>query len=203
MDHIMSYNGVPLKNEGYLEIILGPMFSGKTSKLLDIYELYISQNTDVFVINYFQDTRYSKDMLASHDKKMIPCINVETLRSLDQNPDLIKAKIILINEGQFFEDLYDFTLLMLTKYKKNIYVCGLDGDFKRNKFGNILDIIPLCDKVIKLKAICDECKDQALFTYRLSAEKEQKVIGAENYVPLCRKCYNKKAKCLMMIDLMI
>ena len=69
MDYNMSYNGAPLKNEGYLEIILGPMFSGKTSKLIDIYDKYISQNKDVFVINYFQDTRYSTDMLSSHDKK--------------------------------------------------------------------------------------------------------------------------------------
>ena len=106
-------------------------------------------------------------------------------------------------KDNFFEDLYDFTLLMLTKYKKYIYVCGLDGDFQRNKFGNILDIIPLCDEIIKLKAICNECKDQALFTYRLGEEKEQKVIGVKNYVPLCRECYNKNAKCLTTIDLMI
>ena len=74
---------------------------------------------------------------------------------------------------------------------KKVYVCGLDGDFQRREFGSILKIIPLCDEVIKLKAICKKCKKKpAIFTHRLSKEQEQTVIGSSNYVSLCRTCYN-------------
>ena len=70
---------------------------------------------------------------------------------------------------------------------------GLDGDFKRKKFGSILDIIPLADDVIKIKAICTECmKNDAIFTHRLSKETTQTIVGgSELYKPLCRFCYNK------------
>ena len=76
-------------------------------------------------------------------------------------------------------------------HKKKVYVCGLDGDYKRRKFGSILDIVPLCDDVVKLKAICKKCKkEEAIFTHRMSGETQQTVIGSNNYQALCRSCYN-------------
>ncbi len=71
---------------------------------------------------------------------------------------------------------------------------GLDGDFKTNKFGQILDLIPICNNVYKLHSICSECKNgkKALFTHRKTQELEQKVIGVDTYQPLCRACYYKK-----------
>jgi thymidine kinase len=75
--------------------------------------------------------------------------------------------------------------------KKKIYICGLDGDFERKKFGTILDLIPLCDKVTKLTSLCSQCKDgtPGIFSMRLTSEKEQTVVGSDNYIPVCRKCY--------------
>ena len=97
--------------------------------------------------------------------------------------------IFLINEGQFFEDLYDIVNLLTNLHKKSS-ISGLDGDFKREKFGSILDVI-LCDDVVKIKAICKRCKKRdAIFTHRLSNEQEQTVVGADNYTSLCRACYN-------------
>jgi thymidine kinase len=100
------------------------------------------------------------------------------------------SRVILINEGQFFPDLYDFVNELL-KADKKVYVCGLDGDFERKKFGNILDLIPLCDKVRKLTSLCSICKDgtPAIFSMRLTEEKEQTIVGSDNYIPVCRKCY--------------
>ena len=79
---------------------------------------------------------------------------------------------------------------MLNNNKK-IYICGLDGDFQRNKFGQILDLIPLCDKVTKLTSLCSICKNGApgIFSMRLSTEKQQTLVGSDNYVPVCRKCF--------------
>jgi thymidine kinase len=106
---------------------------------------------------------------------------------------LRKSDVILINEGQFFPDLYEVVVDML-KYNKKIYISGLDGDFERKKFGSILDLIPLCDNVKKLKSLCSLCKNgtPGIFSMRLTQEKEQTVVGSSNYIPVCRNCYEKK-----------
>ena len=191
-----------LYNSGYLEIIMGPMFSGKTSKLLEIYKQCVFCNISVSIINHSLDKRYHDSMISSHDKIMAPCLQAKELKdvwSIDDtsismtNDDILKkSDIILINEGQFFSDLYDVVIDML-KHKKQIYICGLDGDFERKKFGNILDLIPLCDKITKLSSLCSKCKNGTLgiFSLRLTNEKTQTVIGSENYIPVCRKCYEE------------
>ena len=178
---------------GYLEIFIGPMFSGKTSKIIDLYKQYSFCNIPLAVINHSSDTRYDDTMLSTHDKIMIPCIQTETLTRVTN--EIAKVDVILINEGQFFEDLYDFVVDML-KMNKKIYVSGLDGDFKRTKFGKILDLIPLCDKVTKMTSLCSLCKNgtPGLFSMRLTNEKEQMLIGSSNYIPVCRYCYEENEK---------
>jgi len=196
-------------NYGYLEVILGPMFSGKTSRLVEIYNQCKFCNIDVIVINHLIDNRYDDKLLSTHDKIKIPCIKTERLfdiwdEQLSLSDDIIiprindklqlfTSKVILINEGQFFPDLFEFVNVLL-KYKKQIYICGLDGDFERNKYGQILDIIPLCDKVEKLTSLCSICKNgkKGIFSMRLTNEKIQTVVGSENYIPVCRECYVTK-----------
>lgn len=184
----------------YLEVILGPMFSGKTSRLLEIYKKYIFCNSSICVINHSNDTiRYSKTMLSTHDGTQIPCIHTETLSELwnnlvgqgQHNVDIKSFDVILINEGQFFPDLYRTVVDMLA-HNKTVYVCGLDGDYKREKFGQILDLIPICDKVEKLNAFCALCKNgtPGIFSLRTSTELEQCVVGDSGaYMAVCRKCY--------------
>ena len=77
---------------------------------------------------------------------------------------------------------------------------SLDGDFNRQLFGNWLELIPMCDTVEKLHSFCSGCKKrEALFSHRLTSEKEQKVIGSNNYVPLCRKCYDTEKECKIVV----
>ena len=173
----------------YLELILGPMFSGKTTELIEKYKEIKEKGHDGCVINYIDDKRYSETKLSSHDGLMIDCIQLKKLKNIGE----IKEKFIFINEGQFFEDLYDFVIEQLEK-EKCIYVYGLDGDFKRKKFGQILDLIPMCDKVKKKKAKCNNnfCTKKAIFSHRISNEDLQVVIGNKNYEPLCRRCYTRK-----------
>ena len=188
------------KMNGYLELILGPMFSGKTSKILELYKQCEFSNIPVVVINHTSDKRYSETMLSTHDLKMIPCIQASSLcdamEILEIKNKINDATVILINEGQFFNDLYEWTEMMVETNHKEIYICGLDGDFNRNKFGQILDLIPLCDKVTKLKSLCSMCKNgtKALFSLRVTEEKEQVLIGSDCYKPVCRACYNKYHK---------
>ncbi len=181
----------------YLEIILGSMFSGKTSRLVEIYKQCKFCNIPVIVINHSCDNRYDDELLSTHDKIKIPCIKTNSLFEIwhkyyVDNNEINKAEVILINEGQFFTDLYEVVDDMLQKGKK-IYVCGLDGDFKRNKFGQILDLIPLCDKVTKLTSLCSICKNgtPGIFSKRISTEKEQTIVGSDNYIPVCRMCYEQ------------
>jgi len=182
-----------LENTGYLEIIIGPMFSGKTSKLLSIKKMYDLCDISCCVVNYSGDNRYHDTMLSTHDKIMIPCLNVERLKTIITDENIKKYDVFLINEGQFFSDLYKSVSELVNNFNKKVYVCGLDGDFKRKKFGQILDLIPLCDNVKKQHALCIKCKNgkKALFSMRITKEKKQKVIGVDNYIAVCRKCYFK------------
>ena len=202
---------------GYLELFIGPMYASKTTRLVEIYKQCEFCNISVVVINHTIDNRYDDELLSTHDKVKIPCIKTEKLsyvwsdsiniepklhvdeRDLNSIPHVqqkIKvatSDVILINEGQFFEDLYEVVVEML-KQNKKIYICGLDGDFERKRFGQILDLIPLCDKVTKLTSLCSLCKNgtPGIFSMRLTHETDQTVVGSDNYIPVCRKCYSNK-----------
>jgi len=184
-------------NKAYLELIIGPMFSGKTSRLIEIYKQCKFCNISVIAINYSLDTRYDPLLLSTHDQIKIPCIQTTDLIAVLNN--VKNYQVILINEGQFFSDLYTFVQIMLEN-NKQIYICGLDGDFERKKFGYILDLIPLCDKVTKLSSLCSLCKDgtPGIFSFRLTFEKEQTIIGSSNYIPVCRNCYITKNRELVI-----
>jgi len=176
---------------GHLEIFLGCMFSGKTSRLIEIYKQNKFCNIPACVINHSFDTRYGAEMMSSHDKVKIPCIQVYDLNELLENPEILDAEVILINEAQFFQNLTYFVLSLLEKNKK-IYIAGLDGDFRKNKFGEVLDLIPHADSVVKMTALCGFCRDgtRALFSLRLAHDVCQTLVGVDNYMPVCRKCYN-------------
>lgn len=180
---------------GYLELILGCMFSGKTSALIEVYKQYQLCDSTCLVVNYSGDQRYSQTHLATHDNKLIPCVFTENLMDLlgkrgNSNPT--NNDVVLINEGQFFSDLVPFVTELVDHHSKKVYVCGLDGDFKREKFGTILDLVPKADSYRKLRAVCIKCKDgtPASFTHRLSPGRDQTLIGSNEYIPVCRGCYS-------------
>jgi thymidine kinase len=200
------HDNMTQNSSAYLEIILGSMFSGKSSALVEVYKKCNFCKINVVVLNHSIDNRYDDELMSTHDKVKIPCIKAERLMdvyiehlNMESNEEIPRIKdkykvgiseVILINEGQFFPDLEEFVRLMLARGKK-IYVCGLDGDFERKKFGQILDLIPLCDKVTKLTSLCSICKDgtPGIFSKRITNEKEQTVVGSTNYIPVCRSCY--------------
>ena len=117
-------------NNGYLSICCGCMFSGKTSWLMQQYKKYKFINKSVAVVNFDQDKRYHNSLLSTHDKQMIPCLQAHLLE--DVMDDLINADVILINEGQFFQDVYQVVLDLVENKKKIVHIAALDGDFQRN-----------------------------------------------------------------------
>lgn len=189
---------------GFLSVTLGPMWSGKTSTLVDKYKQCILCDIKTLPINYAFDTRYGDNVISTHDERKIPCSMVNKLSDISNicecelTEDFTQSKVILINEAQFFKDIKEWVICAVEMHNKHIYICGLDGDFKKEPFGNFLELIPYCDEIVKLKSICMNCKVKpAIFTQRINdpaisndAEKTKKiVIGTRNYKPLCRSCY--------------
>jgi len=194
-------------DSGELHIIVGPMFSGKTSKLINIYNKYKYCNLNVKVINYVFDNRYTDtEILYTHDKRKVPCILSERLSDVynfdtglgyinNVNANTFdETKIILINESQFFKDIVHWVKLAISPpHNKIVYMSGLDGDFKRNVFGNWLELIPMCDTIKKITSICSDCKlKDAIFSHRIINDTRQELIGNDIYIPLCRLCYENK-----------
>lgn len=192
-----------------LELVVGPMFSGKTSRLVELYRQCKLCDMSVVAINYDQDCRYTDNTeISTHNGAKIPCISCgKYLSTLYENlttPDGHFPSTILINEGQFFEDLVEWVKqIMSHPGVRLIHICGLDGDFQQKKFGNVLDLVPLCDSITKLKGICKICKtpNKGIFTKRIVDGKETELIGgSDKYISVCRNCIDlpcndKKCAC--------
>jgi thymidine kinase len=185
------------KPSSYLELIIGPMMAGKTSKLIDIYHQYKVCDVPVVVINHVYDEQrfgnIKKNEMISHDSESVGCIYLKNLQDFSSRFDAYKA--ILINEGQFFTDLVPVVLDLLKK-DKHVFIASLDSDFKGNRFGDVIDLIPVCDVVCKLTSLCVGCKNgtKAIFSKRVcvDAEENQILIGDSNkYIPVCRNCFKK------------
>ena len=181
--------------EGFLEIVLGSMYSGKTSRLIETYYKCLSCNIPCIIVNHSDDTRYHNTMLSNHNKVMISCLQYNLLNEfiINETSKLVPGTIILINEAQFFPDLFNSIIHLTEKQFFRVALYGLDGDFERKPFGDILNLIPYCNNVIKLHAYCYDCKNgkKGIFSKRITEEKDQKLVGSSNYKPLCRKCFLK------------
>jgi len=183
---------------GSLHICIGPMYAGKTTKLIETYEDILADDKKTIVLTHSSEIRYSIEKLSTHDETHISCYKYNLLDTFiqEKKEDLISTDAILIDEAQFFPDLFDKVLYMVNKMNKHVYVFGLDGDFQRNKFGQVLDLIPQCDTIEKLHSTCNICREPAIFSHRMLESDEQVLVGSTDvYQPLCRKCYNSKQNC--------
>lgn len=185
-----------------LELLIGPMFAGKSSAIQSIVRRHQALDWLVFVITHNSDTRYSeKPAIVNHDGVAIPAYASGRLQDAFDIPMFHKARLIVIEEAQFFSDLVPFVLQAVEKLGKHVVVVGLDGDVLRKPFGTILDLVPFCDKITKLTAMCKICGDgtPAIFTHATtanaaeSAELGKPCVGAaDKYTALCRKHYMVK-----------
>ena len=176
-----------------LELVIGPMFAGKSSAIHCIVKRHMALQWNVCVVTSSLDTRYSSEpSIVSHDKLMLPAIAASYLLSVVETDSYKQSRLVVIEEAQFFSDLLVFVLRAVEEDGKHVVVVGLDGDSDRRPFGQILDILPLADRVTKLTAFCKECADTtpALFTFDALPKGAQiQVGGVERYSALCRKHY--------------
>lgn len=191
------------KKPGTLDLIMGPMYSGKSTELLRRLFTVSEAGVETLYINHSSDTRNVHDVFSTHNplyqkelkEHQVKMISVSKLK--DAVSDITDTiGVIGIDESQFFEDL-EIVLEWVEKMGKKVIVAGLDGNSKRQKFGKIIDLIPLCDTVEKLHPYCQLCKGKltkALFThYYLGTQNSVIDIGAKDkYIPLCREHYMEK-----------
>ena len=175
-----------------IEVICGPMFSGKTEELIRRIKRVHIAGLECAVVKYDSKNRYQEEYtgIVSHDKKsyFVATPITSTLNLYDYSQD-----VIAIDEVQFFPDYLFKVIQNLSDCGKRIIVSGLDMDYLRQPFPTMANIIAVADTVDKLKSICMECKGDALYSFRTTNETELMVIGEkDSYMPLCIKCYNKK-----------
>ena len=175
---------------GEIHLVLGPMYSGKSSELLKIIKKYKLLGIDIMTINHSFDKRYGSNKIVFHDGIELDCFQTDNLLSLKDNQNYIKSKVIVIEEGQFFSDLFDFVMHCCYTDNKRVYIAGLNGDFQKKSMGQLLKLIPECDSLIKLSALCMKCKDGTLahFSKRIIDNTDDIVVGSvDAYIPVCRK----------------
>ena len=184
-----------------LELLLGPMFAGKSSALLTIVRRHRALGWPVMVITHSLDKRYGEDPeIVNHDQQRLPAIAVDRLIPLLDHAEYAEARLIVVEEAQFFPDLIPFVLRAVDGDGKNAVVVGLDGDAELRPFGRVLDLVPYADRISKLTAFCHLCADgtPALFTHAhreeaatLAADGQPCVGAGDTYTPMCRRHYLK------------
>jgi len=164
------------------------MFAGKTSFII---EKFNPENS--LAIKPIIDNRYKTKEIVSHNNLKIPCINIAYLTDLINKINFSEFENILIDEGQFFEDINKFINLM-EDYQINIFVAALNGDFKRKPFKVISDLYSRADEIIFKQGNCKFCDNKSSFSWKF--EKDENFLssqidvgGSEKYQPVCGNCY--------------
>ena len=174
--------------EGKIELIIGPMFSGKSTRLIEQMRKYVYKAKKTIMVKYYADQRYSeKSEVVTHDLIKYDSINCKLLRNSLET--LKQYDVIGIDEGQFFADLVE-VCEELALMGKIILIAALNGDFRMEPFPVIQRIISKADKIKLLKAYCFNCHKDAKFSLRIVQSNETVLIGAgEAYKPACRECH--------------
>ena len=185
-----------------LDLIIGPMYSGKTTELIRRLNIYASMHLKVLYVNAKIDTRSSNEF-STHNPMFLSlgdlkAVKVEKLIDLE----FAACDVIGIDEAQFMPDLIEYAMKFVEEYKIKVIVAGLNGDHARKPFGQVLDLIPLCDDIQKLSPFCGICCDRekiikkAPFTKRIVSGSDTVVIGGkETYIPVGRECYLSRKSC--------
>ena len=184
-----------LKGErrGWIEVICGSMFSGKTEELIRRLKRAKIANLKVEIFKPAIDVRYDEIKIVSHDENYIqstPIDNSQTILLMAQDVDVVG-----LDEAQFFDDQITNVCDELAKRGVRVIVAGLDMDFMGKPFGVMPQLMAVAEFVTKVHAICVDCGHIANHSYRLGEEDKLVVLGeTDAYKPLCRDCFAKRKK---------
>lgn len=173
-----------------IQVVCGPMFSGKTKTLIGLIAGYISERKKVVVFKPQLDDRYAEESIVSHDKDEAQAYSVNRPAEI---LDLFhRADVVVIDEIQFFDDSIVAVCETIADFGKTVVVAGLDLDYLGRPFGSMPQLMSIADEIIKLNSVCTFCSGRARFSHRISKDQGVVVLGEKDkYVPLCRSCYNE------------
>lgn len=175
---------------GWLEVICGSMFSGKTEELIRRLRRVEFAGQDVLLFKPKIDQRYSQENVISHSGFSFEAIQLNSAKEILKHWN--KERIVAIDEAQFFDDEIIEITNHLAANGVRVICAGLDMDFQGKPFGPMPFLMASAEYITKVHAICMSCGNLAQFSHRKTKEKEQVLVGAiEEYEPLCRGCYNK------------
>lgn len=175
---------------GYIELITGSMFSGKTEELIRRLRRAQFAGLRVEIFKPSLDDRYSRTRVVSHDENSISSTPVDNAGSILLLA--VDVDVVGIDEAQFFDDSITDVCNKLADKRVRVLVAGLDMDFRGRPFGPVPALMAIADFVTKLHAICMRCGNLAQYSFRKSDEAQVFLPGEKDlYEPLCRNCYNK------------
>ena len=179
--------GVP--GSGWIEVVAGPMFSGKSEELIRLLKRAAIARLRIQVFKPATDNRYSDTDVVSHSQLRIPCEVIakssEILDRLDP-----RTEVIGIDEAQFFDEGLPSVSSHLANLGKRVIIAGLDMDYRGIPFGPMPELLAIAEKVTKIAAICSPCGASAAYTQRLIPSDKQVVVGAAGvYEARCRRCH--------------
>ena len=176
---------------GWIEVICGSMFSGKTEELIRRLNRAKIAKQKVEIFKPCIDTRYDENDVVSHNENSIPSTPVESSSQILLM--ISEVDVVGIDEAQFFDEGITDICNQMANSGIRVIVAGLDMDFLGKPFGPIPALLATAEYVTKVHAICMKCGDLAQYSHRFSSERKLVVLGeTDAYEPLCRKCFLEK-----------
>ncbi len=177
---------------GWIEVVCGSMFSGKTEELIRRVKRGKIAQQQVKIFKPSVDIRYHQKNVVSHDSSEVDSYPVQNAKEI-LNHIFPEDEIIAIDEAQFFDSDLTDVCREIANQGKRVIIAGLDMDFKGEPFGPIPQLMATAEYVTKVKAICVDCGSLAHHSYRLAEGENVVLLGEKKeYIPLCRSCFNKK-----------
>ncbi len=188
----MNPVNAPQTHPGRIEVITGPMFSGKSEELIRRLKRAQIAKLRVLCFKPDLDVRYHRTAISSHSSQTIDAItvaNVEALKAV-LFPQIDQIEVVGVDEAQFFDPSLVPLSLELTHLGKRVILAGLDTTFAGKPFPPIPDLLAISDEVVKLSAVCMQCGSPAVHTQRLSSNQSLVLVGAAGiYEARCRACF--------------
>jgi len=176
------------QRSGWIEVICGSMFSGKTEELIRRLNRAVIANQRVEIFKPIKDKRYHNKDVVSHNENAISSNPVESSKEIFSY--ISDVNVIGIDEAQFFDDDLVEVCQKLAVKGMRVIIAGLDMDFRGKPFGPIPKLLAVAEYITKVHAICPHCGSLATHSYRLSEETDTVVLGEKDkYEPRCRICY--------------
>ncbi len=180
------------RHKGWIEVICGSMFSGKTEELIRRLNRAIIANQKMLLFKPMIDQRYHEENVVSHKGSSLIAVPVEN--SSEILALVTDEMVVAIDEAQFFDEGLVNVCNQLAEKGVRVVIAGLDMDYMGVPFGPMPKLLCIAEYVTKVHAICLSCGNLAQFSHRTANESGQVLVGAvEKYQPLCRACYNKLA----------